>query len=559
MFSNKIVVILLSAFLLAGSVYLGVLTWNNSRVNNGEVKTPVVVDNPPTPPAPETEDNNPATTTAAQILTDSQIQWLASPVKLGDLKLVEYASTTDPTGLPAREYYRVATVKNGGEIINEFIQPQSPSGKLVIRFHKTAAGKYFLIDKNSEFKDYETMDGGLINKAALDLETNLNSLSAPAKVSINNLAFAKKEWSDKMPLNWSELKKIGETANGDFYKKLTPTDHNLAFAEYVLKLPDSTAVYYDLSLDFVAGDNSLIATFNNESQDFKTKRFNVLMNKGCSTPSAVISSGDLTGRLVSIGATKSGETLYTAKEADDELFRAVYDDYKIGRPDTVDYNGQPVLTFEEVAAKKPAVVWRDGLGDYHVFYDNNYSRLAECGKPVIYLYPETKTEVKVKVGAEVRLSEPDYGAGWKVTAYPDGKIINGGEVYENLYWEGLGHGSYPAIVKGRIVKQANLEAELRSDLAALGLNAKETADFLEFWLSRMPQNPYIRLTWLNTAEMNELAPLYISPKPDTLARVFLDFSGQDTAETNLAPQEFHGFKRAGFTAVEWGGLLVGGR
>ena len=73
----------------------------------------------------------------------------------------------------------------------------------------------------------------------------------------------------------------------------------------------------------------------------------------------------------------------------------------------------------------------------------------------------------------------------------------------------------------------------------------------------MPKTAYIRLTWLDTADMERLAPLAISPRPDTVARVFLDFAGQETAATDLAPQQLKGFLRTGFTVVEWGGLLIG--
>jgi hypothetical protein len=312
--------------------------------------------------------------------------------------------------------------------------------------------------------------------------------------------------------------------------------------------------------NFVADDNSLIATFNNDNKEFKTKRISTTIFKNCSMLGTVISTANLADRLYVIGETTSSGALYAPKNVDDELFKAVYAIYKIGRDGATDYAGNKVLSYEEFVAKKPVVVWRDLLGDYHIFYDSDYSGLAECGKPVIYLYPETKTDVKVKVGAKVRISEPNYADGWKVIAYPDGKIINSdGAVYENLYWEGLGRGYYPAITKGRVVKQANIEAELLSDLAALGLNKKESTDFMEFWLPKMPKTPYIRLTWLDTAEMNALAPLVISPRPDTVKRVFLDFSGQAIEATNLAPQKLNGFKRIGFTIVEWGGLLIGGK
>ena len=40
------------------------------------------------------------------------------------------------------------------------------------------------------------------------------------------------------------------------------------------------------------------------------------------------------------------------------------------------------------------------------------------GKPVIYLYPERETEVRVELAIDGRMtaSEPEYGGGWSVTA-----------------------------------------------------------------------------------------------------------------------------------------------
>jgi len=56
-------------------------------------------------------------------------------------------------------------------------------------------------------------------------------------------------------------------------------------------------------------------------------------------------------------------------------------------------------------------------------------------------------------------------------------------------------------------------------------------------------------------EMNNLAPLTVSPKPDTMIRVFLDFEGLDQP-VNLIPQKLFAPQRKGFTLIEWGGLLI---
>jgi len=165
---------------------------------------------------------------------------------------------------------------------------------------------------------------------------------------------------------------------------------------------------------------------------------------------------------------------------------------------------------------------------------------------VIYLYPEQPTHVSVKVGADVTVSEPEYGNGWNVLAEPTGK--------QTLFWEGTGFGMYPAVNTGFVVAQENLEATLWKHLQQLGLNERESIDFMEFWLPHMPTTPYVRLTWFGTKEMDELAPLYVRPRPDTVIRIFLDFEGLQKPVT-MQPQTLSSIPRKGFTLVEWGGLL----
>lgn len=60
-------------------------------------------------------------------------------------------------------------------------------------------------------------------------------------------------------------------------------------------------------------------------------------------------------------------------------------------------------------------------------------------KPVIYLYPESKEDISVKVkfkDGNFTCTYPEYTNGWNVTAYPNGKIINktDNDEYSYLYW-----------------------------------------------------------------------------------------------------------------------------
>ena len=129
-------------------------------------------------------------------------------------------------------------------------------------------------------------------------------------------------------------------------------------------------------------------------------------------------------------------------------------------------------------------------------------------------------------------------------------------VLPNLFWEGLGFGSYPSVKnRGFIVAQKDLVSTIYTHLKKLGLNSQESADFMDFWHSILPKSDYVRLTWLNTKEMDTLAPLIVSPKPDSIIRIFLD-AAPAQKDDQLIPQNLTSIPRTGFTLIEWGGLLI---
>jgi hypothetical protein len=204
------------------------------------------------------------------------------------------------------------------------------------------------------------------------------------------------------------------------------------------------------------------------------------------------------------------------------------------------------------------LVWPDEFGNSIVYLNDKYAPAVECGKPVIYLYPEKDMRVSVKVGANVRKSEPIYAGGWSVLARKNGELVLNGTTYPYLFWEGKGLGVYPNIKNGTVVKQSETASTIAKQLAEMGLNSKEIADFNEFWLPKLPKAPFVRLTWLTNQEMNELAPLQVEPKPDSVLRVFLDFEGLNQS-TSIPAQILPKYERKGFTLVEWGGLLKGDR
>ena len=208
----------------------------------------------------------------------------------------------------------------------------------------------------------------------------------------------------------------------------------------------------------------------------------------------------------------------------------------------------------------PIVFWVDPFGRLLEFYNADTIPLAECGKPVVYLYPEQTTDVSVRVfpSEGVSVSDPAYGDGWQVTAHPDGALDNtaDGKTYPYLFWEGGSDVLYRSPEQGCVVARDGLDGFFDEKLAQLGLNARETADFKEFWIPKMNEGakPYYFVTFLPKRQIDILAPLQIEPKPDTVIRIMMDYHGLDQGES-VSGYGIRTPERRGFTAVEWGGRL----
>jgi len=195
-------------------------------------------------------------------------------------------------------------------------------------------------------------------------------------------------------------------------------------------------------------------------------------------------------------------------------------------------------------------------------YDANkqyfeYRFLGDYAKPVIYLYPTKQEDVSVKINLNGMLtcSYPEYGDGWNVTAHPDGTLINksDGREYSYLYWEGKGAADWD-MSRGFVVKGSDTVSFLQDKLEYLGLTARELNEFIVYWLPLMKDNKYNLITFQTTAYENN-AKLYITPKPDSVLRVFMAYEALDNY-IEIPEQRLSTFKRNGFTAVEWGGTEV---
>ena len=180
-------------------------------------------------------------------------------------------------------------------------------------------------------------------------------------------------------------------------------------------------------------------------------------------------------------------------------------------------------------------------------------------KPLIYLYPENKTEINVSLNYDGKLihTYPSYPeAGWKVTAEPDGTLWDEkGMEYYGLFWEGEPNTKLTAN-DGFVVAGKETAAFLEEKLAYLGLNRREANEFIMFWLPRMENNPY-NLIHFAGVDYEKSAELVVTPKPETTIRVMM-LTQPLSYKIQCPLQDLTSLKktRKGFTVVEWGGSVV---
>lgn len=290
--------------------------------------------------------------------------------------------------------------------------------------------------------------------------------------------------------------------------------------------------------------------------------------------------------VAKIGTSNEGD-IFVLTDKNHQLYK---DEYKVKVQDAdnqafKEMNKIDKPTYADYVAKNPLILLKDywgrwvALGEYEILLQGG------CGKPVIYLYPTKATEVSLKFAAAVDLdlSIPNYAGGWKVLASPDGTLkdlqpevtdcssINyslfGSEyarqacltrTYPYLYWAGQSRSSnYPAITSGFIVEKNQVQDFLNSKLDEIGFNAQEKADFMAYWVTEMlaKDAPFYRISFLTSADMDKIAPMHISPLPDSYYRLFIDFMPLETKPGySLPAQELPKVVRKGFTVLEWGGL-----
>jgi hypothetical protein len=273
---------------------------------------------------------------------------------------------------------------------------------------------------------------------------------------------------------------------------------------------------------------------------------------------ASVSEGDLVP-IAKLNAT--GDPLYGLKDKKHRLYQEFYGAYDSSFPAWASQieNDQTAkrLSYDDFVKARPLVLWKDPFGRLIRFANTRFIMPNAC-EPIVYLYPPQTENIQVKLGGNVTVfdSYPIYQQGWNVAARPDGELtdLRSGRRMRYLFWEGRSY-ILPPEQRGFVIRSSDVAGFLGSVLPRLGLDQKEAGDFVAAWSSRLTAAPYYFISFVERSVIDKYYPLRIEPAPNTVIRVFMDFTPLSEPIAVEPPLLAPLPQRQGFTVVEWGVLV----
>ena len=178
-------------------------------------------------------------------------------------------------------------------------------------------------------------------------------------------------------------------------------------------------------------------------------------------------------------------------------------------------------------------------------------------KPIIYLYPTKEKIVHVELWNPKNLSHtyPKYNleTWWNVIAKPNWDLIDV-DTNRKLYalyreWKSNSETNFD---EWFVVAWKDIIPFLEEKLAILGLNEREAEEFIVYWLPEMENNKWNLIRFKTIEEIDKDMPLDITPIPDTVIRIMMDWKAIDEP-INISEQTLVTPERIWFTVVEWWG------
>ena len=188
-------------------------------------------------------------------------------------------------------------------------------------------------------------------------------------------------------------------------------------------------------------------------------------------------------------------------------------------------------------------------------------------KPVVYLYSDAPitTTINLKPKGELSFTYPKYNTGWKIQTQKDGNIINliTQKTHPYLFWEAnqksMNFTMKEGIIEGYVIKTDTVLSFLEAQLTSMGLNSRESTDFITYWAPRLQTKNYAVIQFLVNEAYDDFFGDISSTTPiDYQLRVGMIFEVVDKlpAQSVVAPDIKQVRERNGFSLIEWGGAAL---
>jgi hypothetical protein len=266
---------------------------------------------------------------------------------------------------------------------------------------------------------------------------------------------------------------------------------------------------------------------------------------------------DITGEIISLNGNPVSDVIISNLNEKESYYCDIDGNYSLKA-----HKNDVLVYFKNGFETKKIVVNDESIIDV-VLYPINERKIGEITikKPVIYLYPTEKKDIKLTLDFKGKLQTtfPEYTDNWDVTAYPNGQIFDkkSQRFYSSLFWDGTQdfpkeHYNYQT---GFVIPKNKLTSFLIEKLEFIGLNTSETNDFIQYWLPILEKNELNFIHFYVNSEYEMISKNTIDPKPETSIRLFMEFYGVEKS-INIPEQKLVKTERKGFTLVEWGGSDV---
>lgn len=180
--------------------------------------------------------------------------------------------------------------------------------------------------------------------------------------------------------------------------------------------------------------------------------------------------------------------------------------------------------------------------------------LLDVYKPNIYIYADRDMEVEVRLQNACYITEslPPYepGRGWRACIV-NGSINGRGDY---LFYEAKVPDRGLQRQVGYVIHGERLEMDLAWLMQLYGFNAREVADFVEYWTSKLDRDRNYIFYPQGTAVVESIMPLRVEPEPDSVYRLWFLIE-RDRGQDVTRPVRIETVTRSEYAVVEWGGMM----